>query len=562
VKPATALVVLLATATAGQDLGARDARSADSSASATGVPSSCALVDVASEAGLDFRHRSGISPRRHLPETMGAGLAWLDFDGDGWLDLYAVQSGAFPPASDAEAGNRLFRNLGDGRFLEMGPAAGARDRGYGQGTLAVDVEGDGDVDLVVANFGPDALWLNQGDGSFEAGLLGAEQPGAEVAWSSSIAAGDLDGDLDLDLYVARYMEYDFREELFCGDPSDGSRRYCDPNLFVGAPDSVYLQTAAAVLEERRLPLPDAGAPGRGLGVLVVDLDGDARAEAYVSNDLDPNTLWSFGDGDPTDLSLFSGAGVNREGRPEAGMGLTVVDGDGDGDPDLFVTNFDVETNTYYENLGTLSFEDGAAASGLGPVSLNTLGFGTVAADFDRDGREDLYVANGHIFPRPRRDNVAYAQPDRWFRGDGAGGFELSPCEALDGTPTVARGVAQADYDNDGDPDVAAQSNDGPLRLLRNGVTAGRWLGLVPRGAAPNTEAVGAVVRARSDGRLQTRWLIAGDSYQSSSSRRPLVSGREPAVEVEISWPSGRRRRYLAPPAERYLVLPERSRAAR
>lgn len=520
----------------------------------------CTLVDSAAEAGLDFRHRSGISARRHLPETMGAGLAWLDFDGDGWLDLYAVQSGAFPPTGGDDAGNRLFRNLGDGRFRQVGPAAGARDAGYGQGALAVDLEGDGDVDLVVANFGPDALWLNRGDGSFERLVLGAGAPGADVAWSSSVAAGDLDGDLDLDLYVARYMSYDAEEELFCGDPNDGSRRYCDPNLFVGAPDSIFLQTAAATLEERRLPLPDAGSPGRGLGVLVVDLDGDARAEAYVSNDLDPNTLWSFAGGEPMDHSLFSGAGVNREGRPEAGMGLAVVDGEGDGDPDLFVTNFDVETNTYYENLGGLFFEDVAAASGLGPVSLNTLGFGTLAADFDRDGRADLYVANGHIFPRPRRDNVAYAQPDRLFRGDGAGGFESVSCEALDEAQTVARGAAQADYDNDGDPDIAVQSNDGPLRLLRNDVAVGSWLGVVPRGAAPNSEAVGAVVRLRSDGKLQTRWLIAGDSYQSSSSRRPLMSRGQPAAELEVAWPSGRRRRYSAPPADRYLVLPETSAA--
>ncbi len=383
------------------------------------------------------------------------------------------------------------------------------------------------MDLVVANFGSDTLWLNDGRGSFASRTLGAELPAPEVAWSSSIAAGDLDGDLDLDLYVVRYMAYDPEEELFCGDPSDGMRRYCDPSLFDGAPDSLFIQQPGAIFEELLLPLPDAGAAGRGLGVLVVDFDGDGRAEAYVSNDLDPNTLWSFAGDEPEDRSLFSGAGVNGEGRPEAGMGLAALDGDGDGDPDLFVTNFDVETNTYYENLGDLFFEDAAAASGLGPVSLNMLGFGAVAADFDRDGHEDVYVANGHIFPLPRRDNVAYAQPDRLFRGDGDGRLRGRALPALEDAPTVSRGAGWADYDNDGDPDLAVQSNDGPLRLLRNQVTAGRWLGLLLRGAAPNTEAVGAVVRARFGERRASRWLMAGDSYQSTSSRRPLLGRSRP-----------------------------------
>ncbi|MGH9363485.1 MAG: FG-GAP repeat domain-containing protein, partial [Thermoanaerobaculia bacterium] len=351
-----------------------------------GSPLPCpgvSLTEVAAAAGIDFRHRSGASPRKHLPETMGAGLAWLDYDGDGWLDLYLVQSGPFPPDGSADAANRLFRGRGpdaSGRatFEEVPAAGGAGDRGYGQGVVAADVEGDGDVDLLVTNYGRDVLLLNGGDGRFapagEAAGLG-RHPG----WSSSAAFADGDGDGDLDLYVARYLEYDPAQPLFCGDAKSGRREYCDPSLFAGAPDLYFRNRSGGAFVAAAGEAGLADPLGKGLGVLFVDLDADLRPEVYVANDQTLNLLFANrGAGRFADVSLLSGAAVNRDGMAEAGMGLAAADFDGDGDPDLAVTNFDFETNTLYRNLGGLQFEDDSAETGFGPTSLNLLGFGIAA----------------------------------------------------------------------------------------------------------------------------------------------------------------------------------------
>lgn len=238
------------------------------------------------------------------------------------------------------------------------------------------------------------------------------------------------------------------------------------------------------------------------------------------------------------------------------MGVMIGDIDGDADPDLAVTNFDVETNTLYRNQGNLMFEDVSAVSGFGLPSFNALAFGIVAADFDRDGALDVYVANGHIFDDPARENVTYRQPDQVLAGDGVGGFTLVPCELLDASPTVARGLAAADADNDGDPDLAVQENGGPLRLLLNDAAAGdSWLGVKLRGAGPNTEGIGAVVDVRSTGGAQRRWVVAGDSYQSSSDRRPLFGfGAEKPASLNVLWRAGTRVEFRGLPADRYLVV--------
>jgi hypothetical protein len=494
---------------------------------------------------------------------MGAGVAWLDYDGDGWLDLYLVQSGPFPPDGSAGAANQLWRNLGGGRFEAVGDAAGAGDRGYGQGVVAADLDGDRLPELYVANYGADALYRNRGDGTFAAV---AEGPAAD-GWSSSAAFGDGDGDGDLDLYVTRYLLYDPEADLFCGDRASGERAYCDPSLFSGALD-VYFENlgpgpgGALRFADATAAAGLAGADGRGLGVLFADLDDDGAADLYVANDLTLNLLFrNRGDGTFEDLSLLSGAAVNQEGKPEAGMGLALGDYDGDGDGDLAVTNFDVETNTLYLNHGAMYFEDASVASGFGRPSFNLLGFGLVAADFDLDGDLDLYAANGHIFERPRRDHVAYAQPDLLMLGDGRGGFERAECGPAFAVHEVGRGLAVADYDGDGDADLGVQNSGGPFQLLANGLDPGpeRWLGVELVGQPPNRGAVGAWVELTTrSGRRQRRWVLAGESYQSSGDRRVLFGlapGEEPAA-LTVAWPSGRRQRWQAPPHGVYLELSE------
>lgn len=515
------------------------------------------LLEVAAEVGIGFVHDRGVTGLMHLPETMGAGLAWLDYDGDGWQDLYLVQSGPFPSGPVDGPTNRLLRNVDGRRFVDVTARAAAGDSGYGQGATAVDLDGDGAVDLVVTNFGPDVLLWNEGDGTFrrDDGMLNER----ESNWSSSAAAGDADGDGDLDLYVSRYIDYDAVDPPFCGDPETGKRRYCDPSIFVGLLDRFYVNQGERNLVESAAGAGFSSANGRGLGLAFVDFDGDLLPDLYVANDLDPNHLFhNRGDGTFDDVSLLSGGAVNRSGKPEAGMGVAVADLDGDLRPELFVTNFDVETNTHYRNMGDLSFSDVSTGSGYGPPSFNMLAFGLGIADFDADGHWDVFLGNGHIFEQPRRDNTEFRQPDQLLLGDGAGRLREVRCELLLGRRTVTRGVALADYDNDGDADVGLQENGGPAALLRSDTAGRRWVGARLVGTGGGSEGVGARVELVTGQRTLVRWVQAGDSYQSSSDRRvlfPLAPGEEPTA-VTVVWPSGQRLRLDRPLINRYLTLPQ------
>ncbi|MEZ5332986.1 MAG: CRTAC1 family protein [Thermoanaerobaculia bacterium] len=546
--PGLAVALILFRGLPGSPAGAAEEPSSDCGA--------FSFREVSAAAGLDFRHDRGATGGKHLPETMGPGLAWLDYDGDGWRDLYVVQSGPFPPGDGERSPDALFRNRGDGTFEDVSASARTGRRAYGQGVVAADVDGDGATDLYLTRYGPDALLLNRGDGAFDDGTAAA---GLDAnGWSSSAALADADGDGDLDLYVARYIAYDAQAPIRCTEEGSDALRYCDPSLFVGEDDFYYRNLGGGRFVEAAGEAAIAPAEGRGLGVVFADLDGDGRPDLYVANDLDPNlVLRNVGGGTFEDRSLVSGAALSREGRPQAGMGIGLGDLDGDGDPDLVVTNFDVETNADYRNEGGLLFEDVAAASGVGLPSFNRLGFGVVARDFDGDGALDLWIANGHIFERPARANVAYRQPAQLLRGDGRGRFEEVACAALAALPVVARGAAAADYDNDGRPDVAVGINGGPVQLWRNGLASGSWLGVELRGERGNAEAVGAVVTLDAGGRRQRRWVLAGDSYQSWSDKRSLFGGSVggPAEALEITWPDGRRSRLLDPPPGRYLRVP-------
>jgi hypothetical protein len=515
------------------------------------------FADVTQEVGVEFMHESGAAGDKHLVETMGGGLAWLDYDHDGWMDLYLVQSGPFPPDGSPAAANRLFRNLDGERFVDVTDRSGTGDRGCGQGVLAGDVDGDGQIDLYVTNFGRDVLLHNDGQGGFEnrtvASGLGLD------GWSSSAALADADGDRDLDLYVTRYVQYDVEADIFCGDPQTGEKRYCDPSIYLGASDRFYRNSGSGVFVDASAAAGILPADGRGLGVVFLDLDDDGHPDLYVANDLNINLLvHNRGDGTFEDVSLFSGIGVNRDGRPEAGMGLAVGDVDGDLDPDLAVTNFDVETNTLYRNLGAMSFEDVSSASGFGLPSFNQLAFGIAAFDGDQDADLDFYISNGHIFEHPKRDNVSYRQRDQVLLGDGAGNFSELRCPQLDERQTVGRGLAVADFDNDGDADLGLQTCGGPFSLLGNRADGTEWLGLIPHGRSPNSEGVGLRAILRSSGTAQVRWVYAGDSYQSSSDRRLLFAlpVGDSVQSVELTWPSGRHQRFRGLASGRYIHFQE------
>jgi len=515
------------------------------------------LTDVAEEAGLRMVHVAGGQGAMHLPETMGAGVVWFDFDADGWQDLYVVQSGPFPPDGSAppSGANRLFRNRGDGTFEDVTEGSGADDAGYGQGAVGADYDGDGRVDLYVTNYGPDLLLRNLGGGRFEdttiAAGLGLDE------WSSSGAFADADGDGDLDLYVSRYVEFDPEQAIFCGDAETGQREFCDPSLFPGATDRFYLNLGDGSFRDATDEAGMSGANGKGLGVLFTDFDADGRPDIYVANDLTINLLFhNVGGGRFEQTSLFSGAGLNRDGKAEAGMGLAVGDIDHDGDPDMVVSNFDVETNTVYVNVGPMQFEDRSAVSGFGPPSFNLLGFGVVLQDLNRDGKLDAYVTNGHIYEDPNRDSVTYEQPDLLLIGSGDGRFTSARCGSAFDLRLLGRGLAAADYDNDGDIDLALLNNDRPLQLLRSDGVEGSWLGLQLRGRPPNTEAIGSVVTLITERGRQMRWVHAGDSYQSSSERRVHFAWEENDVplSIEIIWPDRSSTRIENPQPGLYQVV--------
>ncbi len=526
--------------------------------SAQDPPSLCngmILQDVAESSGISFQHLKGGTGEMQLPETMGSGAAWLDFDQDGLLDLYLVQSGPFPPDRSAAAGNRLFRNLDGRRFQDVTDGSGAGDTGYGQGVTAADYDGDGRIDLYICNYGPDVLLKNLGGGRFrdvtkEAGL------GLD-GWSSSAAFADADGDGDLDLYVTRYMVYDHEHVPFCGDEETGLRKYCDPSLFEGESDRFYINRGDGSFRDATAESGFADARGKGLGVLFTDLDGDLLPDIYVANDLTFNLLYrNLGGGRFESTSLLSGAGLSKDGKAESGMGVAVGDIDGDLDPDLMVTNFDVETNTVYRNQGGMMFEDVSAESGFGEPSFNRLGFGVVLDDLNRDGFLDAYIANGHIYEYSRRETVEYAQPDLLLLGKGDGRFQEQVCGPIFQEKWVGRGLAAGDYDNDGDLDLALVNSGGPFQLLRNDGSGGRGLGVILEYKDPNRFGIGTRVElelGKNGNKTLVRWVTAGDSYQSTRDPRVLFGvpeGQEP-VRLVVTWPDGEQEERSRPEPGRY-----------
>lgn len=521
-----------------------------------------AFTEAAEEVGIEFVHARGETGHFYNPETMGSGVAFLDYDGDGWQDCYLVQSGPFPPPEEPSeaATNKMFRNLGNGRFEDVTARTGSGERSYGQGVLGADFDGDHMPDIFLANWGVDRLLVNRGDGTFEDRTIGSglDVEGAN-GWSSGAALGDADRDGDLDLYLVIYVEHDPEHEPFCLHPSTGERWYCGPSPFEPKMDIFFRYLGEGKYRDETLEAGFETANGKGLGVLFVDLNDDHWPDVYVANDMTFNLLFvNKGDGTFEDLSLMSGVAVSRDGMPEAGMGVAMGDVDGDGDADMAVANFDVQTNTLYVNQGDLFFEDTSAASGFGAASFNYVGFGLIMADFNRDGFMDFFNGTGHTVEISPRANVYYEQPDVLLLGDGKGNFAEPDCPLPNNRPSVSRGVAYADYDNDGDPDIGIQRSGGAFSLLRNDTEAGSWLGLRLWSETANSEGVGTVVTLRTSKGVQKRWVIAGSSYQSSSDMRVLFGFEKDAEihDVEVHWQSGKIQQIHQPPTESYITVRE------
>lgn len=510
--------------------------------------SGCPVVftDVASSVGLRFQHVRGATPAHQLPETMGSGVAWLDYDNDGWMDLYVVQSGLFAPSRktgdgrrETSAQDRLFRNNGNGTFTDVTEKAKLRDDGYGMGAIAADYDNDGLTDVFVTNFERNILFRNNGDGTFSDVTEKARLAGS--GWSTSAAFADFDGDGFLDLFVVRYLDYSVEKNYFCGDRVTGKRDYCHPSLYPPISNLLYRNRGDGTFEDVTVSSGVSTALGKGLGVVVADLDADGRPDIYVANDTTMNFLFhNLGNVRFEDVSLVSGAGVNSAGRAFGGMGVNAGDLDGDGLPDLVVTNFEAEPNSFYRNVGSVVFEDAAASSGFGAPAFNFSGFGLNLLDAANAGRLDAFIANGHVLEVPKMQGVTYAERPFFMWNDGKGKFVERGCGEPFRRPLVGRGSAVADYDNDGDLDVAVSNSGGPLQLLRNDGKHGNWVGFTLVGRKSNRQGVGALVTVETDAGRQTREARAGESYLSSSDPRVHFGvGNATAVKrVEIRWPSG------------------------
>lgn len=526
------------------------------------------FADETAAAGIGFVHFDSATPAHYIHEVMGAGVAWVDYDADGRPDLFFVQGGPVRPGPGPYPTNALYRNLGGGRFADVTAAAGLARAGFGMGAAAGDYDNDGFDDLLVTYFGGVVLYHNEPDGA--GGRRFADVTDAaglkDPHWATSAAWFDLDGDARLDLYVCNYCEVDLAHYPACGDPKSGEPMCCPPSHFPATRHRLFRNLGGGRFADATGPsgLGDVP-PAPGLGVVAVDLDGDGRTDLYVANDMKPGyLLHNLGGGRLADVALTAGAALGMDGTLVAGMGVAAGDVDGSGRPSLFVTNYERKPNALYLNRGNLRFREAGMPAGLAGPALSRLGFGAAFVDADLDGRLDAATANGHVHRAAAKVvNSRYAQPAQLILGDGRGKFrdvseQAGPYFA---EPRVGRGLAVADYDDDGRPDLVYSNNGGPPALLRNLTpTDHGWvrLELVGDGVKSNRNAVGARVEVEAGGVKQVHWVVGGGSYLSASDRR-LSAGlgtSEKVDRVTVTWPSGRRDEYRDLPSRRGYRLTE------
>ena len=530
------------------------------------------LRDVSKSVGLSFTHFNGATSEAFLPEIMGSGAVLFDYDNDGDLDVYLVQGSRINettpllfPETEGDHSSRLFRNqlVPDGKlaFEEVTEAAGLAVKGYGMGAATGDLDDDGDLDLYLSNLGPDALYLNNGDGTFSDGsaTLGEGVDG----WSTSVDFLDFDVDGNLDVVVARYVEID-REIARACHSGTGKRDYCTPDIYRPHGDTLLKGDGKGGLEVVATWQQPAPAASTGLGVSVADFNNDHLPDIYVANDKRANQLWlNRGDGRFEDVAVLSGVALNGDGKEEASMGVTSADVDVDGDDDIFVTHLKGETNTLYLNQGNAAFFDGTLGKKLAASSVPSTGFGTRWFDLENDGDLDLFVANGAVMMEPSQSDkepFPYLQWNQLFRNDEGFFADVSTATGLHELPReIGRGAAFGDVDNDGDIDILVSNNHGPARLLLNeSPNKGDWIGIRLHDEKGNRNGIGARVGAeRYDGKMLWRRVTTGDSYLSASDIRTHIGLGElqhSTLDVLVVWPGGQTERWSNVPVNAYSTL--------
>ena len=505
------------------------------------------FVDVAEQSGLSFQHISGSAEKNHILETIGSGVAWIDYDRDGWPDLFAVNGGSWEELVKGthSVGNALFHNNGDGTFRDVTRAAGVSGSEWGMGATVADYDNDGWQDLYVCNYGPNTLYRNNGDGTFSDATQVAGI--GDASWSSSASFGDADGDEWLDLYIANYVEFDHLNPPSQSPDCEyrGIQVHCGPSGLAAAADTFYHNNGDGTFSLSTKESGMDASASYGMGAVWCDYDNDGDNDLFVANDSQANFLFqNQGKAKFKEIALTSGVAVNEDGQPQAGMGVTFGDYDHDGHFDLYVTNFSDDYNTLYRNLGNGVFRDVTRRAALTLPSLTFLGWSTRFFDYDNDGWEDLLVANGHIYPQvdSRPILIRFRQRKLLFKNLGNGRFsEVGGTREMGLTePWSSRGGCFADFDNDGDLDVAVSNLDARLSLFRNegGHKSGHWLRLSLEGRR-NRSAIGTRVIVDTDGR-QMQEVRGGSGYQSSHDLRLHfgLGSSERVKHLTIRWTNG------------------------
>ena len=535
------------------------------------APSPVTFADITALSGISFKHAASQTSQKYLPESMGAGVALLDYDNDGRLDLFftngakledPMSKGAMPDKRDAKYWNRLYRQKSDGAFEDATERAGVKGEGYSMGAACADYDNDGWIDIYATGYGRNLLYRNNGDGTFtdvtkKLGVAGS-------GWSASAAWVDYDCDGRLDLFVARYMDWDFeRGSIYCGDQRPGMRAYCHPDNFKGATNLLYHQKPDGSFEDVSVAARIADPAGKGLGVAVADIDNDEWPDIIVANDSVRQSLYrNLGNGTFEDIALPAGIGYDEDGKTFAGMGIDAADYDDDGLPDIIITALSNQTYPLFRNNGDKTFNYETKNSGVGQTTLLYSGWGTRFVDADNDGLRDLFAAQGHVLDTVEKTSsyLKYKEPLLLMRNTGKGFVDTSLSAGQPfNVPLAARGAGVGDLNNDGQPDIVVGVLDSAPVVLRNNGTKNHWLGLALVGTKSNRGALGArviVTDARGGKRIYD--VTTAGSYLSSSDPRVLIGlGAATSVRsLEIRWPSKRTQIIENPSIDRYRTIKE------
>ena len=504
-------------------------------------------VDVREQAKIAFQQDSTQTEEKYYLETMGTGVAWIDYDQDGLMDLYFVQSGATdiykPPRPLRSA---LYHNNGDGTFTDVTAKAGVDGEGhYGQGVAVGDFDNDGYPDLYVTGYGRAILYRNNGNGTFS-NVTAKSGVADDAGWSTSAGWFDYDKDGWLDLVVTNYIEWNSKNNIWCGERRPGYRSYCHPGNYKGQRIKLYHNNRDGTFTD----VSDASGVGKpeakGMGVVLADFNNDGWPDIAIANDSWPNFLFiNKRNGTFEDVSLVSGIAASEDGRYEAGMGIDAADVDGDGWQDIYITHLDFELNRLYHNSQDGTFTDETFRSGLGNKAVLLSGVSMKFVDYDNDGWNDILQLNGSMLDNVAlyHEEVTYKEPLLMFRNLGKGQFDkVSDSLGPDFVrPIVGRGLATADYDNDGDIDIATNNRGDYPSLLRNdGGNSNHWLTVQLVGTKSNRDGVGAVLKLTSEGFVHVEQAKGGMSYMSASDPRVHFGlGKRVKIEsLQITWPSG------------------------